>query len=208
MSTAQRLSLLVVLATALVSAPSAFAQVLTPAADMLEQDRLLGPGCNEIGLGMPSSNLPLQPSQEWLDSHSVCDGGQIKATGMCYGITDNADQVELCLFTSIQGDSSLTVGCDDMVLDTEIGLFGPHPALTDSLVEQAQAFSAERNITAGALFQPCTSNPALGENTFVFAAFDGLKPTNDPVVLRVNLETGSFVAVVADEPTLQVTATQ
>jgi hypothetical protein len=184
----------------------ASAQVFTPGADMLAQDQDLGPGCNEIGLGIPTENQPLMPEQSWLDDHSVCVEDRLKATGMCYGITDGVDQIELCMFMVVEADGSMEVACPDMVLDTDSGVYGPHPELTDSLIDQVRSFSEDRNFGVGALFEPCTATPLLSPNTFVFAAFDGLDPTDEPVVLRVNVETGKFVAVVSDEPTLDVRA--
>src|SRR5215217_1228843 len=83
------------------------AQVFTPGTDMLAEDQALGPGCNEIALGMPSDNQPLMPEQSWLDDHSVCVENRLKATGMCYGITDGVDQVELCSFMVFEADGSM-----------------------------------------------------------------------------------------------------
>ena len=186
----------------LVTVTASLAQTSSSAAEMLTRDQVLGPGCNEIGLGFPSQNQPLMPEQEWLDAHSVCVEGRLKAGAMCYGLTDGTDQIELCMFMTAEGDESMDIGCSDMFLDTESGAYGPHPDLTDSVLDQFRAVVEERNLGFGGLLYPCTITPRLASNTMVFAAFDGLTPTTEPVVLRVNVETGASVAIIADEPTI------
>ncbi len=170
---------------------------------MLRQDRELGPGCNAIALGMPYTNQPLQPSQEWLDDHSACVGDRLLAAGMCYGVTDDVDQIEICTVTSLQSDSSMWLRCEDISLETEVGLFGPHPDLTKSIAEQMATYSAERQLHAiGDMVASCTDAPLLAPKTMVVVAFDGLPVITAPVVLRANVEQGKFIAFVSDEPTV------
>ncbi|MFT4038135.1 MAG: hypothetical protein QM692_08160 [Thermomicrobiales bacterium] len=171
----------------------------------MQQDRELGPGCNAIGLGMPSANQPLQPSQAWLDDHSACVGDRLLAVGMCYGVTDDVSQVEICTVTSMESDSSMSLGCRDISLQTEVGPFGPHPELTRSIAEQMISYSGDRQLQAiGDMVASCTDEPLLAPRTMVIAAFDGLPVTTEPVVLQVNVEQGKFIAFVSDEPTLNI----
>jgi hypothetical protein len=185
------------------AAPS-FAQTHSPGDEMLARDRLLGSGCNEIGLGIPSSDQPLQPDQEWLDSHSVCVPDRLRGSGFCLGLTDGVDQVELRFIIAGEGDGTMAIDCEDIILDTDSGLYGPHRQLTDSTIDQAKQFVEDRNLGIEEMLYPCTQRPTLSDNTLVLAAFDGLTPTEEPVVLRINVETGKFVAIIADEPSIMV----
>jgi hypothetical protein len=166
----------------------------------------LGAGCDEIGLALSTSTDPPTSDAAWSDAHAACLGDVLRVAGSCYGVVDGIGQIEFCALIVREGDGTTAVTCRDLSLDTERGRVEPDPQFTASLLGQAaQSFArSPHRLDVGLI--PCTQPTPLSAGAVIFAAFDLLTSTEEPVVLRLDLPDGGFVALVADEPSINVEA--
>lgn len=172
--------------------------------DLVQQDTMLGSGCNAIALGVPMTSAPpISPDQAWLDAHAACSASGLRATGGCYGITDTQQQFELCMFTVFQGDGTTSIDCGDFTLETYNGTYGVSASDTDTLLTKFQQQAQQRNLTQLGTVQSCTTPGVLQPRTFMLTVFP-IDPTDDQVALKVNVAPSQWVAFIADGPAIHV----
>jgi hypothetical protein len=180
--------------------PVALAQDTPPVVDLLSRDRALGPGCNQVGLALDSSLRPIAPTQEWLDDHAVCAANGLRLDALCSGHTEGDRQFELCGVTTLVEDGLRHLGCEQVMIVSDLGPFGPDPKLTDAIVQLMWQEQEERNLPAPLeAIRPCTESPALLAGRSNFAVFD-IQRLDAEFALLVNLDGEEWVALVVTEP--------